>query len=90
MRAAPLTVSVLLMLTALIPVIERYERQYDDDRGYLLVLFLLVLGLFAILSRPMIPPSLEILWVAFTFVTWGFVLLLGLDPDYVFETNRWV
>ena len=51
----PAAISLLVLVTAVVPHVERYERQYDDVRQYSFPAVLLVIGVLGTASLPFVP-----------------------------------
>jgi hypothetical protein len=68
----PTTTSLLTLIVATVPHIERYERQFDDVRQYSFVAVLLIVGILAAGSFPFVPDRYRP--VAIGFATLGLIL----------------
>ncbi|WP_267643308.1 hypothetical protein [Haloarchaeobius amylolyticus] len=77
MVGLPVTVTVLLLVVASIPHIERYEQRFDDIRRYSLVFLLVTIGAASSVATWFVPESYRIFSVSFSIIGLGAGGLLG-------------
>jgi hypothetical protein len=78
----PIGMTVLVFLTTTIPIINRYESQYDDFRRYTLVGMLLGLGTLAAGGLLVVPVQYKIGAIGLSIAGWVGGLLLGAARYY--------
>jgi len=78
----PTGVTVVLTVAAMVPTIDRYERQFDDIRRYSLIGLLLALGVLATVGLVVVPRSFAAFAIALAVVCIGFGSLLGIVRYY--------